>query len=184
MADELQARLDRRRHELDLGLQLTNRPPDVVGGAVVVPQVLLDQLATGHEGTLVTHAIETWEVDQRAVAAVMEAERSLGRQPKEMPHNNAGYDIESRDPETDLLYFIEVKGRIEGSDSVTVSGRQVIHSQNVPDRFILAIVKVPVDRTAQPVVGYARRPFKGMEVPFGRFAITVPLSEFGLQAPS
>ena len=183
VADELQARLDRRRHELDLELQLTNRPPDVVGGAVVVPQVLLDQLATGHEGTLVTHALETWEVDQRAVASVMEAERSLGRQPKEMPHNNAGYDIESRDRDTGALYFIEVKGRIEGRDTVTVSGRQVIHSQNVPDHFILAIVEVPMDREAKPVVRYARRPFEGTEVPFGRFAITVPLSEFNLEDP-
>ncbi len=184
LADELQARLDRRRADLDLELQLTNRPPDVAGGAVVVPQILLDQLATGHEGTLVTHARETQEVDRRAVAAVMATERALGRDPTEMPHNNAGYDIESRDPDTQALYFIEVKGRIEGSDTVTVSGRQVIHSQNVPDRFILAIVEVPMDRKAEPIVRYARRPFEGMEVPFGRFAITVPLKEFDLEEPS
>lgn len=81
VADELQARLDRRRHELDLELQLTNRPPDVAGGAVVVSQVLLDQLASGYEDTLATHARRTWEVDQRAVAAVMAAERRLGREP-------------------------------------------------------------------------------------------------------
>lgn len=184
MADTLQSRLDRRRGELDLEMQLTNRPPDVVGGAVVVPQVLLNQLASGHEGTLDTHALETWEVDQRAVAAVMDVERRLGRVPEEMHHNNAGYDIESRDPDTGALYFIEVKGRIEGSDTVTVSGRQVIHSQNVPDRFILAIVEVPMDREARPVVRYARRPFEGTEVSFSRFAITVPLSEFNLQEPS
>ena len=151
---------------------------------MVVPQVLLDQLATGHEGTLVTHARETWEVDQRAVAAVMATERALDRDPTEMPHNNAGYDIESRDPATGILHFIEVKGRIEGSDTVTVSGRQVIHSQNAPDRFILAIVEVPMDRDTLPVVGYARRPFDGMEVPFGRYSINVPLSEFDLEEPS
>ncbi len=184
MADTLQARLDRRRGELDLELQLTNRPPDVVGGAVIVPQILLDQLATGHDETLVTHAHETWEVDQRAVAAVMATERRLGREPTEMPHNNAGYDIESRDPATGILHFIEVKGRIEGSDTVTVSGRQVIHSQNAPDRFILAIVEVPMDRDTSPVVRYARRPFEGMEVPFNRFSINVPLSEFNLEEPS
>ena len=184
MADTLQARLDRRRGELDLELQLTNRPPDVVGGAVIVPQILLDQLATGHDETLVSHAHETWEVDQRAVAAVMATERRLGREPTEMPHNNAGYDIESRDPATGILHFIEVKGRIEGGDTVTVSGRQVIHSQNAPDRFILAIVEVPMDRRASPTVRYARRPFEGMEVPFNRFSINVPLSEFNLEKPS
>jgi hypothetical protein len=184
MADTLQARLDRRCGELDLELQLTNQPPDVVGGALIVPQILLDQLASGHDDTLVTHAQQTWEVDQRAVAAVMAAERVLGREPKEMPHNNAGYDIESRDPATGILHFIEVKGRIEGSDTVTVSGRQVIHSQNAPDRFVLAVVEVPMNRQASPTVRYARRPFEGMEVPFGRFAITVPLSEFNLGEPS
>ena len=184
LADELQARLDRRRGELDLELQLTNRPPEVVGGAVVVPQVLLDQLATGQSGDLPSHARETWEVDQRAVAAVMEAERALGRQPTEMPHSNAGYDIESRAPETGALLFIEVKGRIEGGEAVTVSGRQVIHSQNVPDRFILAIVEVPTDRQSHPTVRYARRPFQGMEVPFAKYSINVPLSEFNLEAPS
>jgi len=57
LADTLQARLDRRRGELDLELQLTNRLPDVVGGTVIVPQILLDQLATGHDETLVTYPL-------------------------------------------------------------------------------------------------------------------------------
>ncbi|MCZ0939747.1 MAG: helicase-related protein [Caldilineaceae bacterium] len=184
LADELQARLDRRRHELDLEQQLTNRPPEVVGGALVVPKILLDQLSTGDDELPTTHSKQTQEVDERAVAAVMAAEQRLGRQPKEMSHSNPGYDIESRDPETGMLYFIEVKGRIEGSDTVTVSGRQVIHSQNVPDHFILAVGEVPTDREAKPTVRYASRPFEGMEVPFDRFAITVPLSELNLQEPS
>lgn len=113
MADPLQARLDRRCGELDLELQLTNRPPDLVGGAVIIPQILLDQLATGHHETLVTYAKETWQVDQRAVAAVMATERRLGREPKEMPHNNASYHIESRDPVTGVLHFIEVKAGLK-----------------------------------------------------------------------
>ena len=118
------------------------------------------------------------------MAAVMAAEQRLGRQPKEMSHNNPGYDIESRDPQTGMLYFIEVKGRIEGNDTVTVSGRQVIHSQNVPEAFVLAVVEVPMDREAKPTVRYARRPFEGTEVPFGKFAITVPLAEFNLEDPT
>ncbi len=39
------------------------------------------------------------EVDRRAVDAVLETERSLDREPQEMPHNNEGYDMVSRDPE-------------------------------------------------------------------------------------
>jgi len=176
--------MDGRGHEMNLEQQLTNRPPEVVGGALGVPKILLDQLSTGDDELPTTHSKQTQEVDERAVAAVMAAEQRLGRQPKEMSHSNPGYDIESRDPETGMLYFIEVKGRIEGSDTVTVSGRQVIHSQNVPDHFILAVGEVPTDREAKPTVRYASRPFEGMEVPFDRFAITVPLSELNLQEPS
>ncbi len=184
LAGELEARLDRRRHELDLEQQLTSRPPEVVGGAVVVPQILLDQLSSGDDEPPTRRPKQTREVDERAVAAVMAAERELGRQPKEMPHNNPGYDIESRDPHTGKLYFIEVKGRIEGKETVTVSSSQVTHSKNVPDSFILAVVEVPADHNAEPKVRYTRRPFERTDISFGSFVITVPLSELNLQGPS
>jgi len=124
------------------------------------------------------------EVDRRAVDAVLETERSLGRKPKEMPHNNEGYDIESREPDTGDLYFIEVKGRIDGADTITVSRSQIIHSQNSPDRFILAVVQVPEDRSAQPTVHYVRRPFEGVDVSYRRYSINFPLSEFDFETPS
>ena len=91
--------MERRNYELDRELQLSSRPPDIVGGAVVVPQRLLDRLAAPSPDTRTPHARDVTEIDRRAVAAVMETERSLGRNPKEMPHNNEGYDIESRQPE-------------------------------------------------------------------------------------
>ena len=101
-----------------------------------------------------------------------------------MPYNNEGYDIESREPDTGDLYFIEVKGRIEGADTITVSRSQIIHSQNSPDRFILAVVKVPEDRSAEPTVRYVRRPFDGVEVSYRRYSINFPLSEFDFETPS
>ena len=108
----------------------------------------------------------------------------LDRKPEEMPHNNEGYDIESREPDTGDLYFIEVKGRIEGADTITVSRSQIIHSQNSPDRFILAVVQVPEDRSAQPTVHYVRRPFEGVDVSYRRYSINFPLSEFDFETPS
>ena len=183
-ADELAERLERRNYELDRELQLSSRPPDIVGGAVVVPQPLLDRLAAPPPDTPTSHARDVTEVDRRAVAAVMETERSLRREPKEMPHNNEGYDIESRRPDTGDLFFIEVKGRIEGADTVTVSRSQIIHAQNSPDRFILAIVEVPQDRDARPTVRYVRRPFEGVEVSYRKYSINFALSEFDLEAPS
>ena len=183
-ADELAERLERRNYELDRELQLSSRPPDIVGGAVVVPQRLLDRLAAPPPDTRTPHARDVTEVDRRAVAAVMETERSLRREPKEMPHNNEGYDIESRRPDTGDLFFIEVKGRIEGADTVTVSRSQIIHAQNSPDRFILAIVEVPQDRDARPTVRYVRRPFEGVEVSYRKYSINFALSEFAFEVPS
>ena len=175
IADELAARLERRMRELDLELDLSNQPPSVVGGAVVVPEGLVRRLRG--EPTPAAHAKEVEEVDRRAVAAVLAVERLLGRQPKAMPHENPGYDIESRDPETGDLYFIEVKGRIEGSDTVTVKARQVRQALNTPDRFILAVVVVPKDEAAEPTVRYVRRPFEGTELPFAAVSVTLSLRQ-------
>ncbi|MDE0170783.1 MAG: DUF3883 domain-containing protein, partial [bacterium] len=183
-ADELAARLEQRNLELDRELQLSSRSPDIVGGAIVVPQGLLDRLSGTQQPVPTPHARDVAEVDRRAVDAVLATERSLSRKPKEMPHNNEGYDIESRDPDTGDLYFIEVKGRIEGADTVTVSRSQIIHSQNSPDRFILAVVEVPKDRTARPTVRYVRRPFEGVEVSYRKYSINFALSEFAFEVPS
>ena len=108
----------------------------------------------------------------------------LDRKPEEMPHNNEGYDIESREPDSGDLYFIEVKGRIEGADTVTVSCSQIIHSQNSPDRFILAVVQVPEDRSAHPTVHYVRCPFEGVDVSYRKYSINFALSEFAFEVPS
>ena len=183
-ADELAARLEQRNLELDRELQLSSRPPDIVGGAIVVPQGLLDRLVGPAQPVPTVHARDVAEVDRRAVDEVLETERSLGREPEEMPHNNEGYDIESRDPDTGDLYFIEVKGRIEDAETVTVSRSQIIHAQNSPDRFILAVVRVPEDRIARPTVRYVRRPFEGVDVSYRRYSINFALSEFDLEAPS
>lgn len=183
-ADELAARLEQRNLELDRELQLSSRPPDIVGGAVVVPQGLLDRLTGTPQPVSGLHARDVAEVDRRAVDAVLETERVLGREPREMPHNNEGYDIESRRPDTGDLYFIEVKGRIEGADTVTVSRSQIIHAQNSPERFILSVVEVPEDRRAQPIVRYVRNPFEGVEVSYRRYSINFALSEFAFEVPS
>lgn len=75
--------------------------------------------------------------------AVLDAERRLGYEPKDVSADKCGYDIESRIPNTGRLRFIEVKGRIEGSDTVTVTKNEIITALNKPDNFILALVQVP-----------------------------------------
>src|SRR5207247_1331861 len=48
-------------------------------------------------------------VDQAGVRHVLEYETTRGRIPKEMSHNNPGYDVESRDASGKVVRYIEVK---------------------------------------------------------------------------
>ncbi|MDE0318930.1 MAG: helicase-related protein [Acidimicrobiaceae bacterium] len=159
-ADELAARLLRRRAELESEADLHSSPPTIVAAAVVVPQGLLDQLAGAPPDP--TAAADKAETDRRAVAAVMAAERALGRRPTEQEHANPGFDIMSVDPETGDHYFIEVKGHLPRTEEIHVSARQVRQAQNDPERWRLAVVSVRDDPSAEPQVRYLVEPFVGM----------------------
>ena len=172
-ADDLEARLRRRNRELDLQLDLSSHPPRVVGGALIIPRGLLDE----QPAIPPTGPDARQEIDRRAVAAVMSAERRLGREPTKMAHQNPGYDIESRCPRTGDLFFIEVKGRIEGAATVNVKARQIRQGQNHPKRFILAVAQVPSDPDAQPTVRYLRDSFQDTALPFGTHSVTLELKK-------
>ena len=61
-----------------------------------------------------------------------------------------GYEIESIDADGNL-FFIEVKGRVDGADSVTLTINEVNTGRNAPQRFRLALVTVEGDRASSPV---------------------------------
>jgi superfamily II DNA or RNA helicase len=169
-ADELEARLARRLDELDAERQLSPLPPVVAGGALVFPAGLLTELRGASPVDPAERARETERVERAAVDAVLAVERGLGRTPVEMPHSNKGYDVESKDPDGGL-WFIEVKGRVEGADTVTVTKSEIGVGRNKPDQFILALVEVPFDE--DPAVRYLRRPFDGSgDLPFGTISVT------------
>lgn len=70
-----------------------------------------------------------------------------------------GYDIESRILGTGKLRFIEVKGRITGAPTVTVTRKEILYSLNKPEDFILAIVEFFDSNSHR--VHYVRRPSNG-----------------------
>jgi hypothetical protein len=74
--------------------------------------------------------------------AVIAAERALGFEPRSVASDNVGYDIESRIPGTGKLRFIEVKGRVQGASTVSVTKNEILTALNKPDDFVLAIVSV------------------------------------------
>ncbi|MFS8866291.1 helicase-related protein [Synechococcus sp. H55.9] len=143
-ADELADRLRKRLAELDQERQLSSSPPVVVGKALVIPVGLLQRLQGKRESTPATFARETQRVEQAAMAAVMAIEQALGYEPRDVSAENLGYDIESRGREG--LRFIEVKGRVEGAETVTVTKNEILTALNKPDSYILALVQVPADR--------------------------------------
>ncbi len=174
-ADELQARLENRMQELEQELHISPMPPDVIGGALIIPQRLLDAASDPElPAPVVSSQTDRERIDRLAVAAVMEAERKLGREPTEMPHHNPGYDIESKDPNTNQLLFIEVKGKSSEAPTVTISKTQIFTAFNKPDSFILAIVEVDGDTVKEP--RYIREPFQ-KEPDFGVTSVNYNLNK-------
>ena len=157
-ARNLEHRLASRIADLDADAQLRAHPPVVAGIALVIPQGLLDRLNGKRDEPVATYAKDTAEVDQRAVAAVLTAERSLGRNPTEMPHNNPGFDIRS-EQENGPTIRIEVKGRIEGADDFQITRNEVLTAKNLGDDYRLALVRVSQDGPEKDQVRYLMRPF-------------------------
>jgi SNF2 family DNA or RNA helicase len=169
-ADELQARLHRRIEEIRRERQLSPLPPVVLGGVLVVPMGLLRAMG----GAPVTsHPIDTDASAARARAIVMEVERSLGFAPVDREHEKLGYDIESAVPGTGRLRFIEVKGRVAGADTITVTKNEILTSLNKPEDYILAIVAFEGEGHS---VHYIRRPFRA-EPDFGAASVNYELSK-------
>ena len=117
---------------------------------------------------------DTQAAAARARVAVMEVERGLGFEPVDRESDKLGYDVESRVPGTGKLRFIEVKGRVQGASTVTVTKNEVLTSLNKPDDYILAIVEFQDDGTDH--VHYVRKPFR-REPDFGVTSVNYDLPE-------
>jgi len=159
-ADDLQGRLERRLAELDREAQISALPPVILGGLVVVPLGLLAAI-TGRQIAASATPADTQASAARARAIVMKVERALGFEPTDREVEKLGYDIESRivtGPDKGRLRFIEVKGRVTGADTVTVTKNEILTSLNKPEDFVLALVEFLDGETHQ--VHYLRRPFQ------------------------
>ena len=88
----------------------------------------------------------------------METERTLGFEPTDRETEKLGYDIESRIPGTGRLRFIEVKGRVHGADTITVTRNEILYSMNKPEDYRLASVEFLDDGAYR--VYYLREPFR------------------------
>jgi hypothetical protein len=140
-ADILQGRLQKRLEDLKLEAQLSPLPPVVLGGLLVVPMGLINAM-TGQPTIPTTTPVDTQISAARARAIIMEIERGLGFEPTDREYEKLGYDIESRIPGTGKLRFIEVKGRISGAPTITVTRCcRVLAERRIPSALPAAAVQ-------------------------------------------
>ena len=181
-ADMLQTRLQKRLEELRLEAQISPLPPVVLGGVLVVPKGLINEMS-GCESVGTRTAVDTQESAARARKIIMEVERSLGFDPADREFEKLGYDIESRVPGTGKLRFIEAKGRASGAATITVTRNEILYSLNKPEDFILGIVEFQDGDRHQ--VHYVREPFQ-REPDFGVTSVNYDFAELlaRAEAPS
>jgi hypothetical protein len=91
--------------------------------------------------------VDTSPVDQAGVRRVVAHEHAEGRHPEVMPHENPGFDIISRDDESQILRHIEVKSISGAWDDMGVglTRTQFEFAQQHPDTFWLYVVEFAID---------------------------------------
>ena len=179
-ADLLQGRLQKRLEELKLEAQISPLPPVVLGGLLVVPVGLIRAMV-GQPEPFSAAPVDTQISAARARAIIMDIERSLGFDPTDREFEKLGYDIESRIPGTGKLRFIEVKGRVSGAPTITVTRNEILYSLNKPDDFILAIVEFTGEDTHR--IHYLKVPFQ-REPDFGVTSVNYDFAELLARAES
>jgi SNF2 family DNA or RNA helicase len=172
-ADNMSDRLRNRLDQIKAERQISPLPPVVLGGVLVVPAGLIAKM-TGHGGTVASHPVDTQFAAAKARAIIMEIERGLGFVPVDREFEKLGYDIESAVPGTGRLRFIEVKGRVSGAQTITVTRNEILYSLNKPDDFILGIVEFLPDGGHN--VHYVRKPFQ-REPDFAAASVNYEFSE-------
>jgi superfamily II DNA or RNA helicase len=174
-AEELVERLKRRMVLLEQERFISSQPPRVRGGMVVIPAGLLAKRSPANSDNPNLGGIFSQDPEARkiietlAMNAVVEAEKALGNTPLDVSAQKVGYDIQSFDPKSGHLRFIEVKGRVDGADTVMITRQEVITSLHEPDKFILAIVQIEGGKAREP--RYVRGSLDTREPPFDQNAI-------------
>ena len=144
---------------------VTSATPVVLSGALVVPAGLL-RILRGEptpSGSAFTADPEARSrIEQLAMNAVRLAEEARGCRVVDVSAQKCGWDITSYPPAIDGKQpesrHIEVKGRVKGSCTITVTRNEMLYALNQADKFVLAIVQVgDDDQTDGPY--YLRNPF-------------------------
>ncbi|WP_320203692.1 helicase-related protein [Agrobacterium rosae] len=172
-AEDLAERQKRRMDQLEQERFISSQPPRIRGGMVVIPRRLLEARSqpsgSGASQAFAADSEARRRIELAAMEAVIRAERILGNVPTDVSAQKIGYDIASYDPHTKHLRFIEVKGRVDGADTVMITRQEIITSLHEPDKYILAIVQVENGSARDP--RYVRGALSDHEPSFEHTAI-------------
>lgn len=146
-AERLAARLQKRMAELAEERQVMAQTPLVIAGALIVPAARMAEVMAipspdGAEMAVTADAEAKRRTELAAMAAVMGWEAGHGYIPRDVSAENRGYDVESRDPTTGRLRFVEVKGRDAEAETVTLTRNECMSAMNTRGDYWLAIVPV------------------------------------------
>jgi hypothetical protein len=142
--------------ELDRERRIAALPPVLRGAALVVPAGLLAARAEPAPlPAFADAAADRAAVERCAMEVVIAAKRRMGFEPRDVSAEDKGWDIESRDPGSGHLRFIEVKGR---------------HAE----AFFLALVRVEAGLARAPIC--VRRFFE-RDLGFAETAVVFDLAE-------
>jgi hypothetical protein len=181
IATTLAERLNRRRAELERERQIAAALPQLVGAALVVPSGMLQQ--PSNDAVQRPGLMERDEATEaKAMAAVMAAECAAGRRPVDVSAQKLGYDIESHDPKTRNLRFIEVKGRAVDAEVVIFTRNEMLTAFNAPDAYYVALVLIEAGFARAPI--YVPRPHEvfGAEPAFAETARLIKISSLSERA--
>ncbi len=156
-ADDLDKRRESRLAMIERQLSMAPLPPRITAIALILPAVEEDAGAGPSVDPDARAAIE-----RRAVDAVLAAERALHRTPEEQAHNNPGFDVLTRAKDGPGVR-IEVKGRIAGADTFTITRMEVLTALNTAPDHRLALVSVSPDGPEYDELRYIGNAFQGVE---------------------
>jgi len=148
---DLEGRLENRKRELQAMRHIVNGTPVVLGGALVIPAGLLiknrdDESSDPAVAAFAADPAARARIEQAAMKAVREAEEARGCCVIDVSADKCGWDLTSYPPASNGKLpeprHIEVKGRVKGAATVTITRNEMMYAFNQGDKFRLAIVLV------------------------------------------
>ncbi len=160
---DLEGRLEGRRRQLQAMRHVVNGTPIVLGGALIVPAGLMRQLrGDGSPPNLSADPAARGRIERLAMEAVRRTEEARGCHVVDVSKDKCGWDLTSHPPAHEQNppepRHIEVKGRVKGAATITVTRNEMLYAFNQGEKFVLAIVLVAEDDTVEGPF-YIRRPF-------------------------